>query len=321
MSLVGYGVRQDGLPVLTASKIYNSMVLPRALYGAELWTTLTDSNMLQMERFHRLAAKTIQRFPRRTSTVAALGMLGWLPIEGLIDQKKLLFWGRLCRQDPDSLPSKVLKQRLFQYYYDATDRHIGFVSKTVQLMTKYGLGYILDKYLESGVWPSKLSWKRLVEQAVRAWHTTSSLALIESSRTLSLFGESHESAEPHIIWYIARATPQARRSLYSLARLCTLRGLAGQCTLCGTDTVDQVEHFLVTCPTRTAVRQLFWKTVVAELTETSVTHLRSLSARELVTVSLGKVPDGDFDQYDYSNFVVLTARSWSYVVLHMNYGY
>ena len=60
---------------------------PVALYGAELWHNMSTSDEYKLEKFIRLAAKLIQRFPTRTRTDIALGMLGWLPMMSLIEQK------------------------------------------------------------------------------------------------------------------------------------------------------------------------------------------------------------------------------------------
>ena len=38
---------------------------------------------------------------------------------------------------------------------------IGFVVDIFIILHKYDLGYIVDRYIESGMFPSKLSWKKL----------------------------------------------------------------------------------------------------------------------------------------------------------------
>ena len=53
MSLVGAGVRPNGLNPLTCSKLLKVIVLPRCLYGCELWHQLPKSCSLQLERMLR----------------------------------------------------------------------------------------------------------------------------------------------------------------------------------------------------------------------------------------------------------------------------
>ena len=51
LSLIQSGVlHQDNLHPLTCMKIYNSVVLPKALYGCENWFDLTESEILAVTR-------------------------------------------------------------------------------------------------------------------------------------------------------------------------------------------------------------------------------------------------------------------------------
>ena len=75
---------------LTCIKIYNSVVLPKALYGCESWSQLSVSNILHLERAQRFCIKYIQGFGIRTRTDVALGLLGVLPLESEVDFKKLI---------------------------------------------------------------------------------------------------------------------------------------------------------------------------------------------------------------------------------------
>ena len=62
MKIVGKGVRIPGSGVCCKTsllKVYKSVVLPCALYGAELWTNLTKSNGSQLERGHTFCLKYI----------------------------------------------------------------------------------------------------------------------------------------------------------------------------------------------------------------------------------------------------------------------
>ena len=64
---------------------------PVVLYGAELWHNMSASDIYKLEKFIRLAAKSVQRFPTRTRTDIALGMLGWLPMTSYVERKQLSF--------------------------------------------------------------------------------------------------------------------------------------------------------------------------------------------------------------------------------------
>ena len=53
LSIVNCGFHQDGLNPLTSKRIYNSIVLPKALYGCELWSSLNKKQIMSLERAHR----------------------------------------------------------------------------------------------------------------------------------------------------------------------------------------------------------------------------------------------------------------------------
>lgn len=53
---------------------------------------MSTSDINTVERFIRFAAKSVQKLPVRTRTDIALGMLGWLPMNAYIEQRKLAFF-------------------------------------------------------------------------------------------------------------------------------------------------------------------------------------------------------------------------------------
>ena len=62
MALAGRGVRPNGLNPITCCNLLRLIVLPRALYGCELWWKLTKSDILVLERMLRFCVKHIQWF-------------------------------------------------------------------------------------------------------------------------------------------------------------------------------------------------------------------------------------------------------------------
>jgi hypothetical protein len=82
------GSRASGLSCCTAIKLYKTVVLPRGLYGAELWSRLNKNELSTIERAHRFCLKFIQRLPKRTKTVIVECMVDTYSIETYIDIKK-----------------------------------------------------------------------------------------------------------------------------------------------------------------------------------------------------------------------------------------
>ena len=62
-----------GLPLL--QPIYKSIVLPKALYGCEVWSQLSPTQLSTLERAHRFCVKFMQSLPRNTDTDVTLSLL------------------------------------------------------------------------------------------------------------------------------------------------------------------------------------------------------------------------------------------------------
>ena len=101
---------------LTCIKLYRSVVLPKALYGCESWSNLSDSSTTQLERAHRFCIKFMQGFGIRTRTDIAIGLLGVLSLESEIDFKKLSMLGQLCPNDAHYWITPFFHIRLNSYF-------------------------------------------------------------------------------------------------------------------------------------------------------------------------------------------------------------
>ena len=97
LSIINCGIYYGGIHPSSSKTIYKTIVLPKALYGCELWGNICKSNMLKLERAHRFCIKYIQSVSKYTKTYIALSMLGCLPIEAEINKRKLIFLGQLCQ--------------------------------------------------------------------------------------------------------------------------------------------------------------------------------------------------------------------------------
>ena len=60
LSLLNNGINPDTNNPLTLRTLYYSCVIPKALYGSELWSCLSNSDMLRLERSHRVCVKFAQ---------------------------------------------------------------------------------------------------------------------------------------------------------------------------------------------------------------------------------------------------------------------
>ena len=83
--------QEDELTSLSAKHIYKSVVLPKDLYGCEVWSTLSPMHVLSMVRANRFCAIFMRSLPRNTNTYVTLSLLGLNSIDVELDCRKLIF--------------------------------------------------------------------------------------------------------------------------------------------------------------------------------------------------------------------------------------
>ena len=108
---------QDGANPLTLCKLYSICVLPKVLFGCELWHNISRSDMHQLKIAHYLCLKHSQGFQRDTRSDIVKGMQGITSIEAYIDKQKLAFFGSVFNTPPTDLVNQLITYILFHYYY------------------------------------------------------------------------------------------------------------------------------------------------------------------------------------------------------------
>ena len=72
-------------------KLYEIIVLPRALYCCEFWYNMILNEVLMPECSHRLCVKSMQGLDRYTGSCVALSLISSCPLEQEIRKKKTDF--------------------------------------------------------------------------------------------------------------------------------------------------------------------------------------------------------------------------------------
>ena len=98
--------RKLGLDIDVQMQLFDSMVVPIATYGCEIWGF---KNITMLEKLHLQFCKYILRLNRGTPTVMVLGELGRFPIEHIISCKMLGFWYRLLTGHNNKISSIMYK--------------------------------------------------------------------------------------------------------------------------------------------------------------------------------------------------------------------
>ena len=121
-SLSKVGFYAAGLNPICGSNIWKSFALPAMLYGSELWNNLTTTETEILNRSSTFAAKRLQGMCMTTHSEAALGCLGLWSTMAYVDKTELLFFGNLCRANPNLLHKRVFTARLFSALWSETKK-------------------------------------------------------------------------------------------------------------------------------------------------------------------------------------------------------
>ena len=185
-------------PIVLAS-IVNKVCIPVTLYGSELWNNLSNTDIVKLERFIRLAAKRVQHMPTYTRTDIALSLLGWYPIETQIDKRKLNFLQKLCVMPTSILSRQIFNLRLHLYALKGFKNQLAFIPDICAILLKYNLFHYLRSYLVNGTFPSKYTWKGIVNNAINSTHLQHWKDRVHTDIELSRFRSIHDSIAPSLL--------------------------------------------------------------------------------------------------------------------------
>lgn len=135
--------------------------------------------MLQVERAHRFCIKYIQELPTFTRTDICLSLIGSRPTEFETDKRKLSFLGQLCNLNSTHISKTISCYRLVSYY-TAKRVQTGFIPEIIRLLQTYNLEKVLLQYLDTGQFPSKFAWKKMVDKVLNEFSQTQWKNRVES---------------------------------------------------------------------------------------------------------------------------------------------
>ena len=285
--LIKDGIHRNGLNPLTSYRIYKSIVLPRALFGSEMLNPLSENDLLVLERTHRLCLKHVQGLHLRSRTDIVLGMLSAFPIEAEIDKRKLLFLGQLCRLEGNCAVKQLFVLRLCAFVNGLS--FTGFLPDVVNLLHKYNLYYVLQSYLNTGVFPSKFDWKRSIASKVSN-HFIHEWNVRTSSYQFSIYREIQTEFSFCPIWHFARRNPLMLHACFASAQLVAhLSYFDVNCRRCGQSNIriSLTQHILTRCPLVYGCRRIFYDEISNICNQSIAEFLRSLTDEQYVRALFG----------------------------------
>lgn len=265
-SILNCGIFEGGIHPLTAKHLYETIVLPKALYGCEVWSNLLQSDIEKLETTHRFCLKIIQSLPRLARTDIVLSSLGSLPIEAEIDKRKLMLFGQLCRLDTDTTIKMLFLNRLFNFN-NHPSRVRGFIPDIYKILHKYDLIDILSSYCKTGVFPSKCRWKTVVNNNIKTkqMNLLQERVMTDGSLCDYCIIQSLSEVKPCDFWKIsqfnrtllktAQASIKLTVLLFSKPYVCT-------CRKCNSYTDNIVMHLSFECEKTVHIRDMLWTSLL-----------------------------------------------------------
>jgi len=110
--MAAQGVHAQRINPLLSADLYSKVVVPIALYGSELWSNMTATELNTISRFQHNAVKRIQGIPTSTRFDMAESMLGLNRLPAQIESRKLMFLHKIV-----SLASNSVTKNIFIRIY------------------------------------------------------------------------------------------------------------------------------------------------------------------------------------------------------------
>ena len=210
-------IRNEHTNPLVLIQLYKSVVLPILLYGCEVWNDIKGQDINLLNILQHFVVKNVQRFKPKTRSDICESMVGLRNIICEIDKRKLLFFGKLCSLENKFLAKQVLLQRLYTCLPDCSKRS-GFIPDIIKIMLTYELSEVLNQFILEGNFPTKIVWRRSINEAIKVKHDTEWLNRIKTSSDFCRFRDIHSSICIAKIWTFPNNSSELRTA-YFVAKL------------------------------------------------------------------------------------------------------
>lgn len=247
--LMELGLHHEFAHPASSIKVYNSVVLPRALFGSEMWSSLSVANFKRLETIHHYCLKKIQGLPMRTRSDKVLSLVGCYSLSTIIEKKKLSFLALMCRLPCHYAAKKLFFIRLFQHQHSSNSASkSAYITDIRNILVKYGLNHVFDNFLNECIFPSKLLWKRITNKAIHQYVDSSWCQRISQSIDFSRFSIIHKDYKMCLFWELCRNKPVLKNACSKAVELLCLAPVENRrCEHCHAVNVDIVSHVLFHC--------------------------------------------------------------------------
>ncbi|CAG2233240.1 unnamed protein product [Mytilus edulis] len=309
------GIHPAVLNSIVSAKIIRQVCYPKALYGCEIWGKLSKTETLMLERTHHYVCKFIQGLPRRTRTDMCLSLIGWLNLDSFINERKLLFFGRICNLPQRAISFRILVRKLFELKYfnqEYTNCASDFSKDCVDILYKYHLSDYLTKFMDSGHFPSQRIWKRIVHRSIFEYELKEWQQRINIDSDFNIFKKIHKVFQPHPAWTVALDFPYLRKQANYIVSLCCLVHNTNSdsilCDKCGKLFTDPCIHAISSCDYLSDIRDEFWCELLCLNPITFSAFLGSLDDEDFCYILLSCETEFELDCEQKKRFQFLCVK-------------
>ena len=285
-SLYDIGLKYDGIHPLSCVLIWNRVILPSALFGIELWGTLSDKNIENLEKVQRQYVRHILAFDKTSPIEATISVLGMSSVSGYIDKSRLMFFGRLCNSEIDLFHKDIFTNAIAEHSLGFTN--ICHITKSlINTLLKYDLVEFLHNYIISGYFPPKHIWNNIVKHAIREreehiW-TVNSGARPELSR----FVQIQRKLKPNNLLLLSYIFPEYTKDIINVLKIASCPKMNTTCYMCDRDVEDIILHIVMSCQCFVQERNLLYDIIVNILpVELSISFFEQ-NDEDILTTFLG----------------------------------
>ncbi len=319
MSLIGIGVKGDGLNPVVSSHLLKTIVLPRTLYGAELWNNMSNEECVILERTLCFCCKFSQDLSQRCRSDMCTAMLGLYQMKAHIDLRKLIFLGRIAWLPDGNLTKRIFKTRTMQYLVNrsleiSSSAQLGYVPDIVNIISKYHLEEYWEEYVRTGFteFPIYTKWKDLIKKAITEVTQLDWEQRVTNDPDFLYFRQVHNIiSKPIQIWKFAQENPKLLQKCRTVARFLTRTPMCfldiQLCCYCGKFYRDIYVHLALECNKCHDDREYMWSEITDKLPVEFSVYLNNLSDDELYCHMLGQQID-NCTREDANQFLTLSIE-------------
>ena len=260
MGLCAKGISPERLSPSTLMTVFNSAILPKALYGCELWNNNSATDLARLSTAQKFCLKNMQGYNRHISSDFCLLTVNAIPVVNTLESRKLNLFGQICRLNPNYLAKDVFNNRLVRYVN--IDRQcIGFIPDVYKLLQKYDLLAYLQAYLEDGQFPPRRQWKSIVGRSVERRARDDLTRRLQASDQWGVTVNVIERDNCSPLWRVAKDNPRllgmCKTILNSIGNIVS-RQFLQVCELCNFHTDNLTVHKMCHCHVLERRRRCVW---------------------------------------------------------------